>query len=97
MLISMVLSDGTSKVRLVRFSTKQQKLMEDFMVQKQPIQLTDCEVKRARRGDQMELLLKTNTAICGSPKKIEVLSADFKDNKSRVITLEGLQVIDIYS
>ena len=90
-------SDGTSKLRVVGFSTKQQKLMEDFMVKKQPIQLTDCEVKRARRGDQMELLLKTTTAIHGSPKKIEVLSAYFEDNKTRVITLEGLQVIDTYS
>ena len=47
------------------------------MVNKQPIQLTDREVKRAWRGDQMDFLLKTNTAICGSPKKIEVLCADF--------------------
>ena len=90
-------SDGTSKLRLVGFSTKQQKLMEDFMAKKQPIELTDCEVKRARRGDQMELLLKTTTAIHGSPKKIEVLSADFEDDKPRVIMLEGLQAIDTYS
>ncbi len=59
------------------------------MAKKQHIQLTDCEV--------MELLLKTTTAIRGSPKKIDVLSTDFKDDKPRVITLEGLQVIDTYS
>jgi len=62
-------SDGASNIRLVGFNSKQQKLMEDFMSKRQPIQLSDCKIKQARRGDKMEILLKANTSIGDSPKK----------------------------
>ena len=70
-------SDGASNMRLVGFNSKQQKQMEDFMSKRQPVQLTNFEIKQARRGNKMEILLKANTSIGESPKKIEVLSVEF--------------------
>jgi len=89
-------SDGASNIRLVGFNSKQQKRMEDFMSKRQPVQLTDCEIKQARRGNKMEILLKANTTIGESPKKIEVLSVEFKDHTPSLVTLHELQGVDTY-
>ena len=38
---------------------------------KQPIILSNCEVKKSRYGDEMEILLTKSTKICTSPRKFE--------------------------
>ena len=50
------------------------------MTTKQPIKLEDCEVKQARRGTKMEVMLKGSTKIADSPKKFNIPSADFEDD-----------------
>ncbi len=87
-------SDGASKIRLVGFSSKQRKVMEDFMSKRQPVKLSDCEIKQARRGDQMEVLLKGNTSIDKSPKTIEVQSVEFESNEPTLVTLYELPSIE---
>ena len=52
-------SDGKSKVRLVGFSPSQQTKME----RKQAIKFDDCEVRHARRGQKMEILLKAQKLV----------------------------------
>ena len=42
------LSDNTSKVRMVGFNASHQKMMKEFMDKREPVQLTDCEIKQAR-------------------------------------------------
>ena len=34
--------------------------------------MDDCQIKKAKRGSNMELVLKRTTAICSSPKKFKV-------------------------
>ena len=38
-------------------------------IKQQPILLDDCEIKKARCGPRMEIMLKVSTAITSSPKK----------------------------
>lgn len=45
-----IVSNGKSKLRLVGFSPAQQQEMKNFMSQKTPVQLEDCETKQARRA-----------------------------------------------
>ena len=66
------------------------------MDKKEAIQLSDCEIKKARRGEKMEVVLKGSTTISGSPKKIQVSSVDFEDDKPVVLTLQELQSTDEY-
>ena len=62
------ITDGTSKLRVVGFNPGQQKTIKQFMHTKETLQLTDCTVKQACRGNSMEILLKGNTEIKESPK-----------------------------
>ena len=56
-------------MRLVGFNSKHRRTMGDYMDKKEAIQLSDCEIKKARRGEKMEVVLKGSTTISGSPKK----------------------------
>ena len=44
----------------------------------------------------MEVLLKSNTSIVESPKKIEVSSVEFEDTTPSHVTLSELQSMDTY-
>ena len=55
------ITDGSKKVRVVGFNPGQQKAIKQFMDSKQSVQFSDCEVKQARRGESMEILLKGTT------------------------------------
>ena len=57
------ISDGKSKVRLVGFNPLQRTRMKILMDKKQAVKLEDCEVRHARRGQNMEILLKGSTKI----------------------------------
>ena len=84
-------SDGNSKLRLVGFDTKQQKRMDELMAKKKAIAKKNCEIKQSRRGDKMEILLKTDTSVGETAKKIEVSDMDFEDDTPEVIKLDDLQ------
>ena len=86
-----VVSDGKSKVRLVGFSNTQQLKMREFMDNKKAIHLNDCEVKQARRGPKMEIMLKGSTTIISSPKKFHLENIDFQEESAAAtIRLEEL-------
>lgn len=85
------LSDGSSKLRFVGFDVKQQKTMSDMLTRKRAIEINNCEIKPSRRGDKMEILLKSASQINESEKKIEVPDVDFEDSIPEVIALDALQ------
>ena len=64
-------SDGKSNIRLVGFNPSQQIRMKNLMKNKQAVKIDDCEVRHARRGQSMEILLKGSTKISMSPRKFE--------------------------
>jgi len=63
-------SDRASKIRLIEFNTRRQKLMQDFMSKQQPIKLSDCKIMQgSKTRQQIEVLLKASMPIGESPKK----------------------------
>ena len=89
-------ADSTAKVRLVGFTASQQKKVNEYMTQNQPIKIENCEVKRAQRGNKMEVMLKGNTKIGDSPKKFAVSSLQYKDDTPTTITLSNLETTNVY-
>ena len=79
------LSDGANKLWFVGFETKQQKKMSVMITKK------SCEIKPSRRGNKMEILLKLDSSVNESQKKIEVADVDFEDNNPEEIALDALQ------
>ena len=54
------------------FRTEQQKKLQAFYKYKKVLHLSNCEVKKSRQGEQMEVMLNSNTQILDSPKTIDV-------------------------
>jgi len=46
------LSDGSSKLRLIGFDSKQQKIMSEMLPKKQAIEIENCEIKPSRWGEK---------------------------------------------
>ena len=55
--------DESSTLRLVGFNTKLQKQMSDMMSKKKAIEIKNCEITPSRRGEKMEILLKSDSSI----------------------------------
>ena len=89
-------TDSTAKVRLVGFTASQQKKVNEYMTQNQPIKIENCEIKRAQRGNKSEVMLKGNTKIGDSPKKFAVSSLQYKDDTPTTITLSNLESTNVY-
>ena len=89
-------TDGKSKLRVVGYSQGQQEIMDDLMVAKQPVELNDCEIKRARRGLKMEISLKGSTKITKSDKQFNMAAIEFADEGPPVVHLSQLDTRDVF-
>ena len=67
-----ILTDGTSHLCMVGFSPDQQRQLTNYFDNKQSTQLINCEIKLAREGDMMEVMLKKFTEITRSSKSIKI-------------------------
>ena len=83
-------ADSTSNLRLVGFSPRQHILLNDFQKASSPVELINCEVKHSRLTEGYDIMLKSNTYIKKSPKKIDI-NASKAD--SQVITLDALPLM----
>ena len=91
------LCNGTAKVRMIGFNQSQQKVMKQLMDDKQAVQLQDCEIKQARWGEKMEIMLKGSTQVLKSPNKFDVSSLDFKDDgpvRFKIADIDSYNVFD---
>ena len=70
------ISDGTSNMRIVGFRAGQH-IMNEHLMKKLPIRREECQIKRARRGEKMEIQLKDNTALKKSSKIFDMSSLEF--------------------
>ena len=90
-----MLADETSKIRVVGFETQQQKKLSDYHQKNIPIQLVNCEVKPARRGEGYDVLLTSHTKIMESPKKVDAPAVRVANTDNPLeITLDQLPTID---
>ena len=67
-----------SSQRFVGFKKSQQAKLKELMDNQQPVYLEDCEIKKAKRGNSMEILLKSSTTIHKSPKKFDTTVFNFQ-------------------
>ena len=89
------LTDGTTERRFVGFSSEQQKKLASFHSSHTPAHLSNCELKKARQGDEMEVLLKKFTKISESPKKINIPDSTV-DTAPPVIQLRQLSTLQAF-
>ena len=66
------------------------------MSSKQPLSLEDCEIKPARRGSKMEIMLKGTTKLNKSPKKIKISTLEYDIDSPTTITLDQLKSTNAY-
>ena len=65
-------------------------LMSEMLTKNRAIEINNCEFKPSRRGDKMEILLKSDSKINASVKKIDVPDIDFEDDTPEAIALDTL-------
>ena len=68
------LRDETGSLRLVGFDASQQQKMADHQEQQIPITLENCEIRKSRYSDTMEVVIRKSTAVMPSPKKLDTVS-----------------------
>ena len=85
------IADERTKLRLVGFSSDQQRKLSSFFKNGTTINLQNCQVKESREGNKMEVMLKGNTIIVESEKDINKSLLDCEDvNTPAFITLSQL-------
>lgn len=70
------ITDGESKMRFVGFHKEQQKKMLRLKKEKIVVQLNNCEVKKSRNSEKLDIILKSCTEIGESDVAIDVESID---------------------
>ena len=86
------LNDNSTQ-RFVGFKKSQQVKLKQLMDDMKPVHLDDCEIKKVRRGNTMEILVKSTTNIVQSPKKF---NPHFLDSVDQVTPLNLLQSKEVY-
>ena len=66
------LTDDDKHMRVVGFQREQQIKLARYRDDSKPVALTNCEVKKARESEELELILKSSSRVGSSPKKFEV-------------------------
>ena len=89
-------SDGNGKARMVGFWSSQQKSLDGFLRKRQAVHMQDFEVKKARRGANMEIILKQGTKISKSRKTFDIPEADFEEFNAKDINLVELEELNEY-
>ena len=74
-------------MRLVGFTTQHQAKLHDLHKTKSPVKITNCEVKNSRHGQGYDIILKTDSQITKSPKKLD---------ETKVVNLDTLPSIPQY-
>ena len=80
--------DGKAKLRLVGFNLSQRTLMDNYIKSKGTVDLNDCQIQEAKRGRDMEVLIKNSTAML---KKISVSDMEFEASTPSTVTLHELE------
>lgn len=81
-------------MRLVRFKKSQQNMMKLMMEKKQPVHIDDCQIKSVKRGNKLEILLKSSSKIAKSPKKIGTSNMTSQNEDIRLVELDAKNEYD---
>ena len=89
------ISDDTATKRLVGFEKAQLKTLDKFHRAKSAVRIADCQIRKERRGEKMQILLKDCSTIDTSPRKINVSATEYSPNTD--IVLSSLPEMDNYA
>ena len=85
------ITDGKATMRFFGFDAGVRRRLVEFEDSKKAVTLTNCEVKRARRGENLEVLVSKKTEVEKSEKVFEVESVPAKTKKmGKIIMLKEL-------
>ena len=90
------LADTTSAVRLVGFSPQQQIQLNEIHKANSPVELSDCVVKLSSQGEGYDVMLKSNTQIRKSSRKLDMETIMASTLDCKPITLDMLQTLAQY-
>ena len=76
------LSDGEKNIRFYGFSENHHKVLFKFKDSGQSVSIANCELKKARDSDQMEILVKDSSAIIESEQYYDVKPLENPDLES---------------
>ena len=82
------LTDGDEVTRIVGFDKAQQQKLEKFYTEKIPVILTNCEIKRNKFNNRLEVVLR-------SYSKIEKSDVNFEIEDSKTIGSELIELKDL--
>lgn len=83
-------------MRLVGFSLQQQIQLNELHKAKSPVHLTNCQVKQSHQGQGLDVLLKSNTHISKSKRKLD-MSTLMTEGSSKVTTLDAISNLSTYA
>ena len=66
------LTDGEVQMRVVGFRNGQQKKLASFMEKSESVSLKNCQIRRARQAEELEVVLRSSSGVELSPKKFTV-------------------------
>ena len=87
------ITDGDCKVRMVGFQKEQLRKLTMFCEGKKSVNLRNCQVKKSKYGEKMELVLKGNTEVLESDEKFAL---DEDSSRNDVITLAQVKDAEIF-
>ena len=79
------LTDGTSNRRLVGFDNKLHEKLTTFQNSKQPVLLTNCEVKEGRYNSDLEVVVRNSS-----------LSVEVKSTSPPIVPLQSYQITKVF-
>ena len=82
------LTDGDAHMRLVGFSAGQRKRLASFQDRLEAVTIENCQVKKSRQSDELEVLLRSASRVQSSPKKFNI--GDITKLTTSEITLSDL-------
>lgn len=74
-----LLSDGNNTMRFVGFAPNHQKFFQEFMQQRKPIKICNCQIKKSSRdSEKMEPIVKGATKLSPSWKSTMFHQSNFR-------------------
>ena len=75
-----ILSDGECTLRLVGFYRLQHKKLCSFCKERKPVFLRNCEIKKSRKSERMDVVLKSTTEIGELSRTYDDSAVDVDDD-----------------
>ena len=93
------ITDGNTELRLVGFNSEHQRKMNTFFSNKKTVTLQNCQIKEARQGHKMEIMLKNSTIFLQSTQPIDMPDVSASSTAitppSQLDTMRSFQKINV--